>query len=281
VTLIAFIAPFAHSAIYSTITESQGKPTDATYKYTIVSWDENDVLPNPCFGKTPCAISINHRHELDGTGGKPFTVWRSTTSGGVACVSTSKTTGELARCLRENPSNVKGSSMNGTSGVNLNLPYSNVVKHVGPALTQECVGMFYHLSANLDNSGQLLPGSVCGVAPPPVGACKMPGSIELDHLTLPNNEIDGNKKTSKFVIDCNRIVYSELHIIGMKNGYLPLGDSGVMSTIELNGKNASNMVPLVLMEGQNVLDISSTLSSVGRPKAGAHRGDAVLVWTVP
>ncbi|HGM6401961.1 TPA: hypothetical protein ACKP77_004447 [Serratia marcescens] len=44
--------------------------------------------------------------------------------------------------------------------------------HVGKAITQECVGLFYNNRSGYgddDSNAIMMPGSICGIAPPPVG----------------------------------------------------------------------------------------------------------------
>lgn len=65
-----FSAP-AMASIFSYITESTGTPTNATYTYVIERWDpENSGMLNPCYGDRVCYVTVNHKHDIDGSGGR-------------------------------------------------------------------------------------------------------------------------------------------------------------------------------------------------------------------
>ncbi|EEG84410.1 hypothetical protein PROPEN_02771 [Proteus penneri ATCC 35198] len=66
---LLFSAP-AMASIFSYITKSTGTPANATYTYVIQRWDPEDpYTPNPCYGWSQCWITINHKHDANGSPG--------------------------------------------------------------------------------------------------------------------------------------------------------------------------------------------------------------------
>lgn len=278
--LLLMLAAPSHSAIFSKITKSTSSGGDSTYYYVISSWDYADATPNPCFGLPVCYVGISHRHTLSGRNGATVTVWSSK---GVPCVSSSATIGELGKCVAAFPSNIKGSSTSGTAGVRLVTPYSGMTGHIGNSVIQECVGIFWATSTMTEdnNVGTLLPGSVCGIAPPPAGACGMPDAIMLDHGSLAADDVQDHVAQQQISIDCNKSIDGRLYLQGgVSNGKLPLG-GGITSTIALNGStltDAGMLIPLKV--GANPLMITSTLSTSGKITTGEHTGQGVLILTL-
>ncbi len=273
--LLLFIMPAcfcAHSAIYSYITKSSTENQKVTYDFVIQQWDKDDATPNPCYNQSQCYIMISHRHTENGLGGAFLTAWSSK----IPCVASSKTIGELGQCVAQQPSNVAGNDGNFPPGIQLMLPFTGNAHHVGDTITQECVGLFWGHTA--DYGSAPLPGSVCGIAPPPIGACGMPDEITLDHGDLPKREVDGNIKTKQITIDCNQKVAAKFYLQGLKNGKLPMDDSALVSTISLNDTALDeNGLGIDLQTGNNLVNISSTLSVSGDVSGGSHTGQGILI----
>lgn len=275
--IILIFAPQSQASIWSFINSTSNSGRDILYDYTISSWDYDDATPNPCFNTT-CIVGISHRHTNSGSGGNNSgagwtEAWYASASSGVACVRSSRTIGELGQCLRDNPSN------KGITGRQLITPYSGTpVHHNGSTITQECVGIFYKIgTANL-NGGIPMPGSICGIAPPPVGACGMPDNVEINHGSLSAEEVAGNQRTVQFVIDCNQKLSAKLFLTNMENDRLKLGDSGITSSLLINGRPLTNQgVPLTLAASVNTINVSSTLASSGNTPSGAFQGEGVLL----
>ena len=269
---LLFLLPAAgQAAIYSYITQADGNPEDVYYTFTIASWDYSDSTPNPCYNHEGCVVSINHRHHANGEGGTPSAVW------GEGCVPTSKTVGELGECLRDQRSS-GGISNNNSYEVNLVLPFSAKTHHSGDAVTQECVGIFYNQSGPLFGDWYPLAGSICGIAPPPVGACGMPDSLELNHGTLKSGDVDGNQASAQFIIDCNMPISVQLYMTMLNNNTLPLGDGSIRSTISMNQQQMTEQgVSIDLKTGGNVVSVDSVLSTTGKPASGDFVGQGVVV----
>lgn len=250
------------AAIYSFISNTTGTAEQAQYEYTIDSWVD-DSNPNPCYGLPKCEISINHRHYADGTGATPAVEWRG------GCVVTSETMNSLKQCLTSSDS----------PGIVLNLPYSSVFTHTGEAVTQECVGLFYGDFGSADINWKLLPGSVCGIAPPPVGACTLQGEIILDHGTLSTDMANGNTVSTSLNIDCNQNVDAKLALVNAEEG-ISMDNGHIISQIFVNDIPLSNgPAPVDLVTGQNSVTIKSLLN-VNNPDIGSYQASGVIILTI-
>lgn len=250
-------AIFSRILGYSTFSE-------VDYNYSIDVWTD-DPTPNPCFGDDRCYISINHRHYSDGRGGDATEYWYSRDE---PCIETAATMTDLRECLQGKVSN---------NGVPFNLPMTGIARHSGgSSRVEECVGLFW--SSRKHDHGTLLPGSVCGLAPPPVGACSLPSSINLDHGNLSESAIQNSTATQSLLIDCNRELLGQLFIEGLSNGKLIMDDGSITSILSIEGDNIGESGKAVdLVTGQNTLEIKSTLQLTGKPTAGKHQGQAILI----
>ncbi|WP_155959487.1 MrpH family fimbial adhesin [Klebsiella aerogenes] len=259
-----------NSMIFSHIDKSEGTPTNAKYYFTIDSFDNQDTTQNPCFGDTVCTVGINHRHSSKGEGGNAvFAEWTGRKGASTSCVINVSTIGKLLNCLKNTDSN-KGH-------VRLNVPLSGVTNHTGPAVTQECVGLFWKKGSS-SAGGQLLPGSVCGIAPPPIGACSTPDSVVIDHKTLSESEVNLNNASATFIIDCNKKVAAKLYFKNLTGGKLNLGDGSIYSTLSIDNQPVNdNGFNKDLSTGSNYINLSSSLHTNGKVKPGSYNGQAVMI----
>ncbi|HCU0429592.1 TPA: hypothetical protein OUE92_001750 [Serratia marcescens] len=278
--LFCFGTPVSWGAIYSYIKSATVINGKVNYDWGISAVDFTDSTRNPCYGLSNCAIYISHRHDAMGTPGAAYTGWKNVPYN--SCIAWSPTVGGALSCLRDHPSNVAGTDGGGVSGIYLSPPLRGTTYHVGNVVTQECVGLFFSVTGTVGYSGALLPGSVCGIAPPPVGSCGMAESIELDHSKLSEPEISGNTVAQQFFIDCNMPMNAKLYVSGASNGYVNLGDGVIKSLIKINGKVLSDAgVPVNLRKGANSVGISSTLSINGLVRAGNYSGQSVIILALP
>lgn len=249
------------SAIFSRILGYSTFSVD--YNFSIDLWTD-DSTPNPCLGDDDCNIAINHRHHSDGRGGIATDYWSASK---IPCIATAATMTDLRECLEGKVSH---------DGLTFNLPLTGSAHHAGSMEIEECVGLFY--SSHKHNDGTLLPGSVCGLAPPPVGACSLPSSITLDHGNLSESAIQNSTATQSLLIDCNRELLGQLFIEGLSNGQLNLDDGSITSILSIDGDNIGDSGKSVdLAVGQNTIEIKSTLQLTGKPTAGKHQGQAILI----
>lgn len=272
---LIFLLPAGGQAdIYSYITQADGNPRNVYYTFTIASWDYSDATPNPCYNHRGCAVGIDHRHMANGQGGTPSAIWEE------GCVPLAKTVGELGECLRDQRSRA-GTANDNAYDVNLVLPFTAKTHHSGDALTQECVGIFYNLRGAFYGDWDPMTGSICGIAPPPVGACGMPDSLELNHGTLKASDVDGSKASAQIIIDCNMPIAAQLHLSLMSNNALPLGDGSIRSAISMNQQPMTDRgIDIDLKTGGNVVSVDSVLSAAGKPASGDFVGQGVVVLSL-
>ncbi|HIF2548589.1 TPA: hypothetical protein ACXZLZ_004148 [Salmonella enterica] len=275
-------SPVCSSAIFSHIisAESGPIPNRIYYYFSIDSWTD-DPTPNPCYGESTCAIAIDHRHTDAGNNGKHSVLagWEST---GLPCITKSITMTDLRECMWGKPATYSDIGLDPGSGIGtrFTLPFLGEEGHSGMTITQECVGLFWGTSFD-GESMRLLPNSVCGIAPPPIGSCGMPGSIEIDHGSLPASSVDGNIASTTFPVDCNKAITIKLYMRGLENNRLPLDSgSGIYSQLILNDNPISEQgVALNLLQGENILRLNSRLISDGKVSSGKHQGQGILIMS--
>ncbi|HCR2983070.1 TPA: hypothetical protein ON183_002672 [Serratia marcescens] len=251
--------------IYSYITKSTGSPVDATYEYTVESWDEDIDIPNPCYGYFYCYVGIAHRHTDKGEkGGNMVETYR------LDNVRNIKTVGELGREYKKRRP----------------LPYSGRMFHQGNwgELTTECVGIYYSPSNDIAYGFHMMPGMVCGVAPPPAGICGFTNTLDvtLDHgpviSTAQHEPISVNIGMS-----CSQQSKLKLYVKTANNGRLDLQGpgSGVYSILRLNGILADKGLDILVGPSGTNVSLSSQLFTNSLSSAGSYVASAVIVLAVP
>ncbi|MES3576147.1 MrpH family fimbial adhesin [Enterobacter cloacae] len=279
--MLFFVFHGTIAAIYSTIDKVEVSGIvfkETRYTYTIRAWDYDDGASNPCYKLPACTIAISHRHYSDGRSGSIQTGWRGSK---VPCILSSRTIGELGICLRDNASSFGAADEGSESGIRLNIPFVSTTLHSGGAVTQECVGIFYatHAVASSEQKLIMLPGSVCGIAPPPAGACKMADNLEINHGVLDVTEVNGASAESVLNIDCNQAIPAKIYLDNTE-GTISLSDD-IKSIITANGAGVKDGAKINLAQGANSIRIRSQLTtsslSVG---SGEFQASGVLILTL-
>lgn len=255
------------AAIFSYITESKlVGSTGADYTFIIQRWDpEPPTTLNPCYGWKRCYITVNHRHEADGSGGTATKV-----------ILTNAQTYLTMEQLRQ------------AVLAKLALPYGPtkaVHRGVDPSLLQECVGLFYQSeSGGIAKSGRLLPGSSCGIAPPPVGACQIiDGSVNLDYGEINENELNNARRAKSIYITCNKDMSVKVIATGMVSARIPLrSDNSLYANLYLNNYSGEDGAIIYVPKGRATpVEVSSILRTNGRVDAGFFSGSGALILTLP
>ncbi|MFJ3264866.1 adhesin [Serratia liquefaciens] len=261
---LLIIAPFdSIGAIYSYIEKSTGSPTNADYEYVIASWDDDDLTPNPCFGVKTCAISGSHRHNAEGTAGVRFDGLSSSSEPGILYA---RTVGELGRIYKQR------------------YPFPRIGKthHGGPAVTQECVGIFYQNWAQ-DGAYRLMPGSVCGIAPPPIGICSIIDEhLILEHGVLSVSELSGNMSSGSLRVVCSMPTDVVLYIKTESNGLLYIDPKRtIYSKLKVNGMAGNSGYKFTAGSGGVSVPITSELNYVGSVEPGEFSSQTVAILALP
>lgn len=255
------------AAIFSYITESKlVGSTGADYTFIVQRWDpEPPTTLNPCYGWKRCYITVNHRHEADGSGGTATRV-----------VLTNAQTYLTMEQLRQ------------AVLAKLALPYGPtkaVHRGVDPSLLQECVGLFYQEeSGGIAKSGRLLPGSSCGIAPPPVGAYQIiDGSVNLDYGEINENELNNARRAKSIYITCNKDMSVKVIATGMVSDRIPLrSDNSLYANLYLNNYSGEDGAIIYVPKGRATpVEVSSILRTNGRVDAGFFSGSGALILTLP
>lgn len=246
------------------------------YHYTVSAWDDIDTTPNPCYGLTACTLFLSHRHFSAGTSGNQslYSMDASINPGFL----TAETMGELGEFVKSK----------------FSFPYSGIARHTAntPAATEECVGFFYAAGRNLGNSTTIandsstyggypiLPGSICGAAPPPSGSCDFTqDSVTLDHGTLSRRELEGHEVTEQVNLTCTTSQTLKLYIYAADK--VQLNDDGSLySELYLNNTILGTDGFTIDVNENAIVDIKSTLRTNGTPEAGEFSGSTIMLITV-
>jgi hypothetical protein len=270
--LLGLTPGFCSAQVYSYISESSGSSSDASYKFVIESWDTDDPSPNPCYGQSSCAVGINHRHTGADTGGTAPVNPSASIVGSAAHpqIVTLKTIGELSRYYQSI----------------YPLPIQGDTRHLGESITQECVGLFYSTGSSSSVSGEharLMPGSVCGIAPPPVGVCSIDEEqLDLNHGVLQENELAGNTARGSLHVHCSQKMDIVMYIRTANHGRLELGkEAGVYTTLRVNDVPGNEGYPFSADEFGVTIPVTSTLGVTGTVKAGDYSGQSVAILALP
>lgn len=258
-----FSAP-AMASIFSYITESTGTPSNATYTYVIERWDpETSGILNPCYGWPVCYVTVNHKHTVNGTGGNPAFQ--------IARIEKLRTLAEVRDVVLKNRS----------------FPIEGQTTHRGPSLNsnQECVGLFYQPnSSGISPRGKLLPGSLCGIAPLPVGACKISeGAVNLNYGDIDEASLSGAKRSETINVTCNLAMKVLVIASGSDSGRVPLrADKSLYADLYLNNYPGEKGVTVNVPAGGSApVSVSSTLRTNGRVAPGRFSGSGSIILTMP
>lgn len=257
----------ANSAIYSFITKSEGTPEVAKYWWTIEYWDTIDATPNPCYRWPQCTAFIGHRHSDGNEAGN----WVSDGGEYIDGIEQFATVGDVGAAFQRRYS----------------LPRSGTQNHSGPAVTQECVGIYYKTTTGTSGAGgsPMMPSSLCGIVPPPVGKCGFTEtSIELTHGQVQLRDVEGHQARQTAYILCSLDMKIVVYAAGPAgNGMVKLRDDGsLQSQLTIDGVNAATGTSVLALAGRKMpLEFVSTLTKVGNVEAGDFYGSVTAILTVP
>lgn len=256
------------AAIFSYITESKEIGTSgADYTFIIQRWDpEPQGMPNPCYGWSKCYITINHRHESDGSGG--------------SATKTLLTNAQNYRYMED----LRLAVINKNGGFPIG-PMKAVHRGVELGRIQECVGLFYQpKSGGIAKDGYLLPGSSCGIAPPPVGACQIiDGAVNLMYGDINENELRNARRAQNIHVTCNKDMSVKIIATGMTSNQIQLRpDNSLYARLYIN-KNLGEDGEIINVSKDRAatVEVSSVLGINGRVPAGPFSGSGALILTLP
>lgn len=143
-------------------------------------------------------------------------------------------------------------------------------------------------SHRVTNNGGLIPGSLCGIAPPPIGACKINNTIpDINFGPISEADLAGQSKQVNISVTCN-LAMDVLVIatgVNVTNGRVNLRpDNSLYANLYLGGNNTpgENGYRIhVPAGGTNSVTLKAVLGTSGRVQAGQFEGAAALILTVP
>lgn len=258
------------ASIFSYITKSEevGHKGDAAdYTFIIQRWDpEPRTTPNPCYGWKSCYITINHRHEADGSGGSATKVLLKNA--------------HLYPYMEDLRAAVV--QQNG------NFPMGPMVaEHRGVPLNriQECVGLFYQRNdGGIAKEGYLLPGSICGIAPPPVGACQIiDGSVDISYGDIDENNLNNAYRAKNFNVTCNKDMTVMVYASALDGNNVKLRpDNSLYANLYLNNRPGESGTTIFVQKGRATsVEVSTILRTQGRVAPGPFSGVGTLVLSMP
>lgn len=210
-----------------------------------------------------CYVTVNHKHTVNGTGGNPAFQ--------IARIEKLRTLAEVRDVVLKNRS----------------FPIEGQTTHRGPSLNsnQECVGLFYQPnSSGISPRGKLLPGSLCGIAPPPVGACKISeGAVNLNYGDIDEASLSGAKRSETINVTCNLAMKVLVIASGSDSGRVPLrADKSLYADLYLNNYPGEKGVTVNVPAGGSApVSVSSTLRTNGRVAPGRFFGSGSIILTMP
>lgn len=253
------------ASIFSYITESKVlTPSSANYTFIIQRWDpETTMTLNPCYGGASCKITINHRHNASGQGG--------------AATRTVLTGAQKYRTMAE----LRDAVMRVQS-----FPTLPTVAHhsgVPNSEIQECVGLFYETGT----TKLLLPGSMCGIAPPPAGACEIiDGSVNLNYGDIDEDKLGDstqNKRSQTIRVTCNKDLSVVVYASSLDGPNVRLRpDGSLFADLYLNNRPGENGETIFVPAGRATpVVVSSILRPYGRVAPGSFSGVGTLILAMP
>ena len=271
-----FITFFSYASTYFSYVEEveSASATNNTYHYQFDYWKANSPTEgNPCVsvlghdGAKRCYFTINHLHSGKYTGGVASRIdWDCRIN-----FATYKTMEAIISDARDL--------------CGLTFPYRGSSRHSGHITTDECVGIFLGKSQRA-GSGKILPGGICGIAPPPAGKCYFASvgnnTLELDHGSLNADELNGNTVSSMFSIMCNKDMGVRVSS-NLQQNYVSLRPNNeLQSMVTLNDQPASVGVLVSTQANRGTpIIVKSTLKSSGSVVPGKFSGRITLVMTIP
>jgi hypothetical protein len=246
-----------------------------SFDVTIAYGDESDSTPNPCYGSsslTGCwyvfTVATQEKRRPGFYGligqGRSINAVNDRTIGGV--VERYKT----------------------QSGVT--FPYSFTIS-AGSwfsayqySLERTCFGLFRITGGGPSwQIGTPAPGSTCGIAPPPLGVCKLVGDIILDHGTVNSDKINGNQATTTANLECSQAMSIKVTATGVATTDVVLrADGSLSASLQVNGvagKTGANVdVPA---NTRTPVKFTSVLKTKGAVAAGPFSGSGTAVLSIP
>ncbi|HGM6822565.1 TPA: exotoxin [Serratia marcescens] len=259
---LIFSIESANAEIYFQVTKKEGGLLWGVFYYEMLEWTTEDEKPNPCYNNLNCTIMITSSYNVSGFRDDTDGYWSASN---VSWVANSRTMGELGENFKRNV----GLPRTGR------FPYNRYLI-VGGA----CVGLFYR--SDVAGSIKRMPGSIC--ANPPEGnvSCDIETpNLTLNHGAVNLGELVGNTVYEPLRITCNKKTNVDVFISEGAAGVALNKEATLISNIKINGYPAGQGVRVVVEPTGEIVQVSSTLKSVGDISPGVFNAVAVAVLSIP
>ncbi|HBO21392.1 MAG TPA: hypothetical protein DD649_00695 [Providencia sp.] len=270
-----FMTFFSYASTYfSYVEEVVSSGSSHKYYFQFDYWKASSPTEgNPCVsvlgadGAKKCYFTINHLHSGKDTGGVTSRIaWDCRIN-----FATYRTMEAIIADARDQ--------------CGLTFPKTGMSEHSGTIKTDECVGIFLG-DKQRDGLSKMLPGGICGIAPPPAGKCYFASvennTLELDHGSLNADELNGNTVSSMFSILCNQDMGVRVSS-NLQQNYVSLRPNNeLQSMVTLNDQPASVGVLVSARANRGTpIIVKSILRTSGSVAPGKFSGRITLVMTIP
>jgi len=252
----------ANAEIYFQVTKKEGGLLWGVFHYEMLDWTTDDDKPNPCYNNSDCRIMITSSYNKSGFSTDADGYWLASK---FPWVSSSRTMGELGESFRKNVGLPRVGAFN-----------YNRYLIVGGA----CVGLFY--AKDSMSSITRMPGSICATPPEGDVSCDIETpNLTLNHGAINLGEVDGNTVYDSLKITCNKKTNVDVFISEGAIGVALNKEGTLISNIKVNGYPAGKGVRIVVEPTGEIVQVSSTLKSVGDISPGVFHAVAVAVLSIP
>ena len=275
----SLIAPTYGAAIFSYVENITSEPFGNVYVYTadfVLEWDYSDTTANPCYLKGSCYL-------------QPYLVkdgaWQnhvlahpqSLHSKYRPCITTSPTLGALGQCL--DGYSVPSATSNPGSVITFSSSTHLIYKFYSSVPPANYCFKIWVFGGDWGTQDLGTISGVCGIAPPPIGICSTPDSIDLDHGMVNSKFTSSTILSEQFNVECNQDMTATIILSGLNNGRLKLTDN-LESELKINGYQADKTPNLNFKAGSNSINITSELINSGIVTGGEYQAQAIMTLAI-
>lgn len=279
------ITPTFGATIFSYVEKITTIPFGRDYRYVadyVVEWDYSDTTKNPCYLWKKCRV-VPYLYKDGVFMGHVLADMQTVDSDYRPCIASSPTLGALGECLIGYT--VRGATMIEGGEIAFSNPTHIPYRFYSTSIVNNLGGycfkftMMGQRSANVGSSDLGVIPSVCGIAPPPIGICSTPDSIDIDHGVVNSKFTSSTILSEQFNIECNQDMTATIILSGLKNGRLKLTDN-LESELKINGYQADQTPNLNFKAGSNSINITSELINSGVITGGEYQAQAIMTLAI-
>ncbi|MCU5771607.1 hypothetical protein N5923_00200 [Erwiniaceae bacterium BAC15a-03b] len=240
--------------------------TNNQVAHKLVSWDENDIDLNPCYGWPSCYVGLDVMYSSHAP-------------------SMYSSCGLNKHCIRIENYRTRKEVMEAWRSA-MGIPFSG--SFTVQDSTARCVGMFYidqpKQPAPENYTAVRFPGSVCSELPPVNQACHVELQPEIDFGVLTSDEVNNQSREVTGQLYCELTGQITLYgesLLGERNIYLDGTQRNFYANLNIDNQDASGGVKFTL-PGNNIRQnfaLKATLFAATPPDAGNYTGSGIVYIT--